>query len=711
MGSNYKIVEGSEIQGNSLRLPRAISIYKAAKRHEQVGIISCKRKSDLSEVIIIRLSHLNIPDLPDFPIQPCEDVAIRCLKEDLDLPEVYAIRKDFPTGLPHSNIRQYERPVSLCVSDVYFSDIRPQFNAFDFINSIIRWFNLNSIGELHEKDRPLEVFFQYHDFCGMVNSFSSIAPYGVYNKKTEHTSTLEFVDKAKANSDICLVVLKSIVSKNLAFLPKNIGELNTLETIDGKTIIETIIDFARKTDRKSERSLLLMLGIQQKNAAPTSEDKIDLAIVKLGKCIHEIENNRKKACDRDTFNAWLSSLPIKVEMLLENPCREINASQNGKEKQYSQVTFIGTGTLGSNIIDHFVREGISNSICIVDFDIYFSHNISRHILQPRDIMKPKASCIKKHFEGIVGTKIWSIDKNVMCLSPNEEKAAFDNTDLIVDASTSIAVERKLALSSKYEGKRKCTLFLNPKGNDLVLLLEDANGEQRLDLLEMSYQYNLIKSDTLANHLDTAEQRKTNNFSCRSESNVLDYDNVGMLASVASQQIQRATSNTDCLLGIWRVNDKDSTISKINLDVLSWNVKVINNISVYYSKELVAEIDKYRNSDLRKETGGCLFGCYDKDARNIYVFYQHHAPKDSKCSATFFERGCNGMNEVLDKINKRTYHQVRYLGEWHSHPNACCSPSSLDKEQFTKMSEQMSDEDLPFVQLIMGTNGIYLNAIM
>lgn len=70
-----------------------------------------------------------------------------------------------------------------------------------------------------------------------------------------------------------------------------------------------------------------------------------------------------------------------------------------------------------------------------------------------------------------------------------------------------------------------------------------------------------------------------------------------------------------------------------------------------------------------------------------------------------------MNDVLDKINKRTYHQVRYLGEWHSHPNACCSPSSLDKEQFTKMSEQMSDEDLPFVQLIMGTNGIYLNAIM
>ena len=176
MGRGYKIVEGCKIQGIHLRLPRAISIYRAAMRHEQVDILSCQRKSDSSEVIILRLSHLNIPDEPDFPILTSEDIAIRCLKEDLELPEVYAIRKDFPIGLPHSNIREHARPVSIGVSDVQFSDIRPQFNAFDFINSIIRWFNLNSIGELHEKDRPLEVFFQYHDFCGMVNSFSSITP-------------------------------------------------------------------------------------------------------------------------------------------------------------------------------------------------------------------------------------------------------------------------------------------------------------------------------------------------------------------------------------------------------------------------------------------------------------------------------------------------------------------------------------------------------
>lgn len=155
---HYKIIEGSEVRGSDLRLPRAISIYRAALAHKQATVKSCRRKSDGSEVIIMELSRLEIPDEPEFPIHVKEDIAVRCLKEDLNMPEVYAIRKDFPIGLPHSNAMPFAHPVSLCISDVLFADIKPQFNAFDFINLIIRWFNLNSIGELHEKDRPLEVF-------------------------------------------------------------------------------------------------------------------------------------------------------------------------------------------------------------------------------------------------------------------------------------------------------------------------------------------------------------------------------------------------------------------------------------------------------------------------------------------------------------------------------------------------------------------------
>lgn len=34
---NYKIIEGSEVRGSDLRLPRAISIYRAALVHKQAS--------------------------------------------------------------------------------------------------------------------------------------------------------------------------------------------------------------------------------------------------------------------------------------------------------------------------------------------------------------------------------------------------------------------------------------------------------------------------------------------------------------------------------------------------------------------------------------------------------------------------------------------------------------------------------------------------
>ena len=653
--------------------------------------------------------RLDIPDMPEYPIMTCEEVAVCCRKEDLLMPEVYALRKDFPLGLPHSNVLPFSRPVSLCVSDVPFQDIKPQFNAFDFINYIIRWFNLNSLGKLHEKDRPLEIFFQTNKFCGLVNEPSSIKRFGKYVKQTKATSTLEFVEKRKATHYVFLIGTISKISNCLPFLPQTIGELKSLITTENKAFLDTLIDYIWKTDKKSDLPFIIVLGVQNRD---DNHKRTDWAIIKTEVSIREIITQKKRTVFDDVaFMCWFSSLPITVELLLDNPCKEINASQNRKVKLFRKVACIGTGTIGANIIDHIVREGIADEVCVVDFDILGPHNLSRHILPVCDIMKSKVKSLKSFYKDIANQKITAIDCNYLNLNDSDLNLLYANTDLIIDASTSIAVERAMAFSKSSKAIRKCTVFLNPKGTDLVLMMEDKAICQRLDLLEMSYYYNLLTIDALALHLDTSEQRRTNSFSCRSESNIMDYDNIGMLSSVASQQIQIAYQKEEPLLSIWCIDQENSTISKIPLTILSWNLYTTNNINVYCSKEIMDDIEKCKNSDLSKETGGCLFGCYDVDKRNIYVFYQHHAPKDSKCSATFFERGCNGMNEVLEKISKKTYHQVRYIGEWHSHPNASCSPSSLDKEQFVKMSKQMNNEDMPFVQLIFGNNGIYINAKM
>lgn len=174
---NHKITNGSAIRGEHLKLFRAKAIYKAAIVHPYAKEVQCYVNGKGYAIIKMRLTHLEIPDEPVFDIRDEEEIAIICHPEDVDIPEVYALRKDFPTELPHSNAKPFTRPVSLCVSDVAFADIRPLFNAHDFLNSIRRWFSLNSINKLHEVNRPLEVFFGFQEVCCILNERSGGNPY------------------------------------------------------------------------------------------------------------------------------------------------------------------------------------------------------------------------------------------------------------------------------------------------------------------------------------------------------------------------------------------------------------------------------------------------------------------------------------------------------------------------------------------------------
>ena len=99
----YNIIKGTEIRGSRLRLPRAIAIHRTAQFNPDLKIKECRVNSNGDEIIIMSFRALSIPDEPVYPILKEEDVAIKCSKDDLALPSVFALRKDFPVGLPHSN--------------------------------------------------------------------------------------------------------------------------------------------------------------------------------------------------------------------------------------------------------------------------------------------------------------------------------------------------------------------------------------------------------------------------------------------------------------------------------------------------------------------------------------------------------------------------------------------------------------------------------
>lgn len=705
---NCKIIKGSVVRGEQLRLARAQSIYMAALRHSRTVDVSCRINSKGDEIILMRLVGLEVPDEPVYDIREEEDVAVICHKEDDTIPEVYALREDFPVELPHSNARPFAHPVSLCVSDVTFADIRPQFNAYDFIGSIRRWFSLNSINLLHEENRPLEVFFAAHEVCCLLNTPDDANPYIRYIKKTKVSSTLEFVEKGKASHYLIWLPTQKTFARNFARIPQTIGDIRNIKSTPNLTLTESLLLTLTKTVAgKSNLPLAVLVFITQKSKNNRKESH-NLFLIKTICTPREIVAKKIKLSEQ-AFEEWFYNQSLEVLLMLGMITRHENAINNGVSDAFNKVTVVGTGTLGSAVIDHFIREGCSEEVAIVDYDILFPHNLSRHTLNTDKVMTSKVRSIKDAYRGIFYQKLTVVEGNIFKLTPNDKERLFKGTQLVMDLSTSIAVERVFARDdSDY---RRCTSFLNPKGDEIVLLMEDLDRNHRLDLLEMDYYRNLIVDDKFSHHLEQTDKVRTNSFSCRSESMILNYENVRVLSAIVSRQIRKYYAQGQSCLNIWHIDSENGTVSSLPMAITDYHKKVIGNVQVYVSKAVEEEIEALALASPEKETGGCLFGSYDRDHNSIYVYYMVEAPEDSIQTPVSFVRGFKGLTKEYERITALTYHQVRYLGEWHSHPNMSNSPSGTDKKQFEELLAEQQSQDLPFVQMIHGNNGLYMKAFM
>ena len=92
--------QGSPIRGEYLKLSRAKAIYKAAMVHPYTKDVLCYVNGKGDAIVKMRMTHLEIPDEPIYEIWDEEEIAIICHSKDINIPEVYALRKDFPTELP-----------------------------------------------------------------------------------------------------------------------------------------------------------------------------------------------------------------------------------------------------------------------------------------------------------------------------------------------------------------------------------------------------------------------------------------------------------------------------------------------------------------------------------------------------------------------------------------------------------------------------------
>ena len=190
-------------------------------------------------------------------------------------------------------------------------------------------------------------------------------------------------------------------------------------------------------------------------------------------------------------------------------------------------------------------------------------------------------------------------------------------------------------------------------------------------------------------------------SCRDVSSQIAQDDVAMWAAVASKNLKTLLKYQDPVLRIYTVDESSNTFMTevivtplIETTIGSWLFRM--------DRTLLDKIGTFRQMRLPNETGGVLIGNFDTLNRVCSIVDFIPSPPDSVEWPVSYIRGCRGLRDRVDEVQRRTLGQITYVGEWHSHPDGiAASPSNEDLKAFSWIDAHMGRESLPAIMLIVG----------
>lgn len=689
-----------------------------------IKLLGLSNGNNQQEYIFINI----LPDIPNNPINDIsheENIVVITSADKRDLPKVYTLRKDFPLGLPHTNITKDERPVSLCLFEESFEELKHNWSGSFFLQSIKNWLELTAINALHREDQHLEPFIigsggmilgnNTHKFFDKLSGDfyrSTNNPI----KKSFHKVFVSLTPLENGvvhqNVDDLFDLIELFNSKGINF--KNFLKPRILELAESGLILNNKNqDFWRAT---------LLINVKIPIIRDREQTEPSFVSFKVDCSLGEILNLYgfiilgTKNIQHTTEKFFEKQLrAIKVEILNPIPDLDVESARvySGiKNTSFidSKISLIGLGALGSQFFMNLTRNGFG---CwnLIDKDVLLPHNFIRHASTNirKDTAINKANALSKQANELLSDQsfseafpldVFSLDKKILTKS-----------DIIIDMSTSIGVERYLA--NEIEGSRKLSSFLNPSGTDLVMLTEDEKGNSPLDILEVQYYKELIQSSDLEDHLEFEQTDKIRYArGCRDMTTKIPQENLSIFSGIASKNFKKKILNSFAGIEIWRLDEYHS-IKHFNFPIDTWQTEVINDWTILINKtNLLNEISEHRNTKLPNETGGVLIGTVDTFYKKIYLTNTLLSPKDSIERPTLFIRGIHGVSDELNRINQITNQNLKYIGEWHSHPKHCSLNMSKDDQiQFAELTREAEFIGQPALMLILGDNGefkIYLN---
>ena len=661
-----------------------------------------------------------------YPIMAVEPIAA-LFPFDGGQPSVLALREDFP-DTPHQNWSPPDRPCALCIDDRPWTEARLTTTGNDILQRVQIWLSRATRGELHDTAQPPDPLFFF-------TSQILVIPAAVLSSVAEPVELAGYVHKDNPNLILTQLAHSESVPSAFTVLafraePQGMTRLRhaprTLAALASelercgihlydelKTRLKDWAGIEQGDIRRLSTQLALVVVFPIKQGQQPLVHDIRAFITmntagEVGVAVGVLHRNDSEVGDKRAYVTAIPEVPSSNQDLQTEPAqvhfelnRELAAAVAGKEvPDRRRAVLVGAGSLGSQLSLSLAREG-SLTWTVVDDDYLLPHNLCRHALFVEDVGAPKADALAWRLGSMTGEPADAVRCNL--LTPEETAgeqldAALSEVDIIIDASASIAVSRHLSDLPKIRARRICAFF-NPAGTSVVLLAENAGRSITLRDLEAQY-YRIISSDPrLSGHLDSQGPGIRYSGSCRALTNRIPASNAALLSALAARGIAQVLATDEAAVFIWTLK-MNGEVELVRREGTPVTRKQIGDWTLSYDSELHRELTSLRDAHLPTETGGVLLGVADMSQRSIHVVCALPEPEDSRGTKTGFERGIVNLPEQIGQAASATMNQIRYVGEWHSHPaGASAMPSSTDIAQLNWLRQELKNEGLPGLMAI------------
>ena len=663
-------------------------------------------------------------------IKPVERMAFAYTRSDL-LPSVCALRDGFPIDVPHLNLTARDQPRSLCLFEMPAEEALRLATPFVLIERVRFWLKETAYGRLHGDDQPLDPVFatgwqplvlppkeptsEHSDlFYGYMVGDHDRAPI-----------ILEAATQAEVRHRLgmsaIVVITKPVPHARLRMVPLNMADL--LEAFDSmgvdllsdlQSVLRTWPSKPRLENLVGQPCLIII-----RTPIERSPGKIGGEAAKAFLITHcaagAFAEKLAAFYESDGFFGRLARPPeVDLEALRKVALipmdvyrpfdRQVALAASGAVGDSSAplaITLVGAGALGSQFAFTAARMGLG-SWTIVDPDHLLPHNMARHALSPLFVGWAKAEAVTREIKRLLGDNAAEALVGRIDGAPQAEQV-LSGASLVVDASASVPTARWLATASNHPG-RTASVFLNPTGNDLVILAEGDARTPRLDHVEMSYYWALMNDAAPSGHLFDGRVGLYPSGGCRTPSLTISQADVGTLTPFAVKRLLQDAPPANGAIEIWRASTDGVNVFRAS--PTAYREASLGEWTIAVSTDLIQGVVDDSREASPLETGGILVGTWDRARKRVYIVGHYAPPPDSVLETCGFVRGAAGVYQTLEAVQRRTAGNLTYIGEWHTHPPGHRSqPSAHDRVLLRWIGHVLVYLDVPALMLIAGEDGV------